>query len=89
MLKKLANASTLFQGVALMLCAIFLMSIMDSLAKGLTLNYPAPMVVWARYASQTLIAFLVLAPWLPTLLRTKYFGLQLLRSGCLFGATVL
>lgn len=88
MFQKLANASTLFQGVALMLCAIFMFSIMDAIAKGLTASYPAPMVVWARYASQTLLAFLVLAPWLSKLLRTKYPGLQLLRSSLLFGATI-
>jgi len=79
---------TLTRGFALMLAALFLFSLMDSVAKGLTERYPPPMVVWARYASQTAIVFLLLSPWLGTLLRTRYLGLQLLRSALLFGGTL-
>lgn len=70
-----------------MLSALFLFSVMDSIAKGLTERYPPPMVVWARYASQTAIVFLLLSPWLSTLLRTSHIWLQLLRSAFLFGGT--
>lgn len=78
----------LTRGFVLMFAAMFLFSVMDSIAKGLTERYPPPMVVWARYASQTAIAFLLLSPWLINLLRTQYFWLQLLRSALLFGGTM-
>jgi len=81
------NAPQLTRGFVLMLSALFLFSVMDSIAKGLTERYPPPMVVWARYASQTAIVFLLLSPWLSTLLRTSHIWLQLLRSAFLFGGT--
>jgi drug/metabolite transporter (DMT)-like permease len=77
------------QGVILMVLAIFLFSIMDTTAKELSARYHSLQVVWARYSSQTLLAFILLAPRLKTLLRTRYLGLQLIRSAFLFGATML
>lgn len=76
------------QGILLMLCAIFLFSTMDVLAKTLTTRFEVLQVVWARYTGQTLVAVVVLAPRLIPLLRTKYLGLQILRSAFLFGATM-
>lgn len=76
------------QGILLMLGAIFLFSAMDALAKVLTTRFDVLQVVWARYAGQTLVAVSLLAPRLFPLLRTKYLGLQLLRSAFLFSATM-
>lgn len=88
-MRKLWDQSTpLTRGVTLMLLAIFSFSIMDAIAKGLTNSYPAPMVVWARYFSQTSLAFIILSPWLVSVLRTRYIGLQILRSALLFGGTL-
>nr|WP_286193510.1 DMT family transporter [Boseongicola sp. H5] len=71
-----------------MLAAIFLFSAMDALAKLLTGRFDVLQVVWARYAGQTLVVMAVLAPRLRLLIRTRHLGLQLLRSGFLFAATV-
>ena len=70
-----------------MLCAIFLFSVMDAIAKTLMARYDPIQVVWARYAGMMAVAALVLAPRLGPLLRTRRMGLQLLRSGFLFAAT--
>ncbi|MGG7566053.1 DMT family transporter [Rhodovulum sp. DZ06] len=74
-------------GIVLMLAAIFLFTVMDACAKHLVQTQPPMQVVWARYASQTFWGFLVFAPRLRTLLKTRNYGLQALRSGLLFGAT--
>ena len=78
----------LAKGVLLFIITLFLFSIMDSIAKSLTERHHPLQVVWARYTSQTVIAFIVLSPFLSKLLRTKHIGLQLIRSACLFGATI-
>lgn len=74
-------------GAALLLCAVFVFSLMDLCARTLTQDHPPLQVVWARYTSQTLISFLVLSPILHKVLRTHRMGLQLIRSAFLFGAT--
>lgn len=81
-------SSSTAKGMALMIWAVFLFSIMDSLAKDLSQRHDSLQVVWARYASQTFLAFILLAPRLHILLRTRFFGMQLLRSAFLFGATM-
>nr|WP_325249549.1 DMT family transporter [Amylibacter sp.] len=78
----------LAKGALLFITTIFLFSIMDSIAKSLSQRHHPLEVVWARYTSQTVIAFLVLAPYLKTLLRTDHLMLQVVRSGFLFGATM-
>lgn len=70
-----------------MMLTMFLFSVMDATAKGLAARYDVFQVVWARYTSQTLIAVLILSPRLKSVLRTKYVGLQLIRSAFLFCAT--
>jgi drug/metabolite transporter (DMT)-like permease len=75
------------KGIVLIVLAILLFSIMDTIAKGLTQRYDTTQVVWARYASQTFWAVLILSPRLRSVLRTDRLGLQLLRSALLFGAT--
>lgn len=76
------------QGIVLMIAAIFLFSAMDATAKMLMSRYAPMQVVWARYAGMMLVVALVLAPRLGPLLRTRRVGLQLLRSGFLFAATL-
>lgn len=70
-----------------MLMAIFLFSAMDAVAKALMTRFAVEQVVWARYAGQMFVVAVLLAPRLPQLIRTRHFGLQLLRSGFLFCAT--
>ncbi|MEM1315457.1 MAG: DMT family transporter [Pseudomonadota bacterium] len=74
-------------GIVLIVCALFLFSMMDVAAKHLTANHHPMQVVWARFASQCFWACLLLAPRLPTLLKTDRPGLQILRSMFLFGAS--
>ncbi|MBV1863954.1 MAG: DMT family transporter [Rhodobacteraceae bacterium] len=82
------NTASLAKGAALMVTAVFLFSIMDTLAKSLSANHHPFQIVWARYASQTLLAFTLLAPRLKKLLRTRQLPMQLVRSGFLFAATM-
>jgi len=83
-----SETASLAKGAGLIIIAIFLFSIMDTFAKSLSANHHPIQIVWARYTSQTVLAFILLAPRLKTLLRTRYFSMQLLRSGLLFGATI-
>jgi drug/metabolite transporter (DMT)-like permease len=83
-----ARLTPTVQGILLMLLTVTLFTMMDALAKGLAYRYETFQVVWARYTSQTLVAVIILAPRLKTVLKTRYLGLQLIRSGFLFGATV-
>jgi drug/metabolite transporter (DMT)-like permease len=75
------------KGILLIVLAMFLFSVMDSITKGLTDRYDTMQLVWARYASQTFWAVVILAPRLRSVLATDRLGLQLLRSCFLFGAT--
>ncbi len=76
------------QGIILMMTTLFFFSLMDAVAKGLAQRYDVFQVVWARYTSQTLVATLILLPRLRSVLRTRYLGLQLVRSAFLFAATL-
>ena len=76
------------RGATLMLGAVFTFSIMDAVAKFLTSSYHPIQVVWARYTFQLVFVFVIAAPRLGTLLKTKFPLLQLVRSAFLFGATV-
>ena len=72
-----------------MILAILLFTAMDATAKGLIERYPAPQVVWARFAGQLLIVLILLNYRTPVMLRTRYPGLHLARSAFQFGATGL
>jgi drug/metabolite transporter (DMT)-like permease len=75
------------KGALMFIFTLFMFSIMDAVAKSLAQRHHPLQVVWARYTSQTVISFIVLAPFLTRLLRSKNLGLQLIRSTFLFGAT--
>jgi drug/metabolite transporter (DMT)-like permease len=75
------------KGILLIVLAVLLFSVMDTIAKGLTQRHDPIQVVWARYASQTFWAVLILSPRLRSVLATDRLGLQLVRSALLFGAT--
>lgn len=74
-------------GILLMILAIFLFTAMDAVAKGLIGRYPAPQVIWARFAGQALIVILLLGRRAGPLLRTENPWLHLVRSACQFMAT--
>lgn len=76
------------RGILLMLLAILLFTSMDAAAKGLMATYPAPQVVWARFAGQLLIVVLLLNRRTGPVLRTRFPRLHLIRSAFQFGASV-
>jgi drug/metabolite transporter (DMT)-like permease len=84
-----APISQVTQGVALMILAILLFTTMDATAKGLIDRYPAPQVVWARFAGQLLIVLLLLKVRVGPALQTRYPWLHMARSACQLGATGL
>ena len=86
---QISSQSSVTRGIALMIVAILLFTAMDATAKGLIERYPAPQVVWARFAGQLLIVMIILNRHAPVLLRTRFPGLHLIRSACQFGATGL
>lgn len=79
--------SQITRGVALMILAIFLFTAMDATAKGLVADYPAPQVIWVRFAGQLLLVLLILRHHLGPVLRTRFPVLHFWRSASQFGAT--
>ena len=75
------------RGILFCLAAVLLFTLMDSLAKHLSGSYPPLQVVWARYAGQALLVFVILLPQGTAVLRTRLPGLQAVRSVLQFGAT--
>ena len=75
------------QGIVLMICAMALFSVMDATAKEIAQRTDTVMAIWARYAGQTVVVTLLVAPRLRSVLRTSHPKLQLLRSVFLLIAT--
>ncbi len=75
------------RGILLMIVAIFAFTVLDLTAKALTMRVGVMQTLWARYAGQTLIVFIIILPKLKSRLRTKYPKLQLLRAVFMLGAT--
>lgn len=84
-----APTSQVTRGIALMIAAILMFATMDALAKGLVGRYPAPQVIWARYAGQLLVVLVLLNRRALGALKTDYPMLHMARSLCQFGATAL
>ncbi len=70
-----------------MIAAIFCFSIMDATVKALAPKVGVLPALWARYAGQMLLVFVLVLPRLKTVVRTKYPKLQFLRSLLLMSAT--
>lgn len=75
------------RGILLMILAILLFTAMDAAAKGLIQRYPAPQVIWARFAGQLVLVLVLLGPRLGAALRTRFAVLHFFRSAFQFGAT--
>lgn len=77
-------------GILLILCAGSLLATHDGVSKHLTQLYPLVMVIWARYAVQSAVMFLLFFPrmrW--AIVRTRRPWLQLLRAISLLSISVL
>ncbi|NEY89316.1 DMT family transporter [Tabrizicola oligotrophica] len=81
------TADTTRKGILLMILAVFLFTVMDAVAKGLIARYPAPQVVWARFAGQAVIVAALLGPRMGPMLRTAHPWLHLWRSAFQLCAT--
>ncbi|OSQ52632.1 DMT family transporter [Marivita geojedonensis] len=75
------------RAILLMIAAIFCFSIMDATVKALAPNVGVLPALWARYAGQMLLVFVLVLPRLKAVVRTKYPKLQFLRSLLLMSAT--
>ena len=67
--------------------SIFFFTAMDATAKGLIARYPAPQVIWVRFAGQLALVLFILGPRLGPALRTRFPVLHFWRSASQFGAT--
>jgi drug/metabolite transporter (DMT)-like permease len=68
-------------GIGLMILAIGLFTVMDTLGKALTASYPVPQVVWARYFFQfALMLLLIPRVGLSGLIRTTRPGMHVARG---------
>ena len=68
------------RGILWMLLTMLIFASINALAKQLTLTYPVPQVVWARYAFHMLLLLVLLRGRLPRMLASRRLGLQLTRS---------
>lgn len=75
------------RAILLMISAIFFFTIMDATVKALAPAVGVLPALWARYAGQMLIVFLIILPRLTRVVRTKHPYLQILRSILLMSAT--
>lgn len=75
------------RAILLMIAAIFCFSIMDMTVKALAPSVGVLPALWARYAGQMLLVFVLVLPRLTSVVRTKYPGFQFLRSILLMSAT--
>lgn len=75
------------RGILLMILAIFAFTILDLTAKSLSMRVGLMQTLWARYAGQLVIVFIIILPRLKSTLRTQYPKLQALRAVFMLGAT--
>jgi drug/metabolite transporter (DMT)-like permease len=77
------------RGILMIMTAVAMFAVLDSIAKYLSRFYPVPGIVWARYAFHLLFVVLLLGPRLRgRLVRTQRLRLQVLR-GLLLAASSL
>lgn len=75
------------RAILMMIGAIFCFSLMDVSVKALAPRIGVMPSLWARYAGQMLVVFVLVLPRLRQVVRTRYPGLQALRSVLLMSAT--
>ncbi|MCW5729871.1 MAG: DMT family transporter [Alphaproteobacteria bacterium] len=76
------------RGIFLMMLAVALFAMLDTVVKYLGQHYPVPGLVFARYGVHLLVMLILLAPRRGLgLLRTSRPGIQILRSLLLLGAS--
>ena len=77
------------RGPVLIMTAVAMFVVMDTISKYLAGFYPVPAIVWARYFFHLLLVLIVLGPRLGLgLARTRRLGVQLARGLMLAGSTL-
>ncbi len=76
-------------GILWMLATALLFVSLDATAKYMVGRLPILEVVWARFVFHLLFALILLGPKLPTLIKTRALGLQMVRSAFLMVTTAL
>ena len=77
------------RGMVMMMMAVAIFALMDTMSKYLTQFYAVTTIVWARYAFHTLLVVALLGPRLGlALVRTARPGAQLVRGLLLVGASL-
>lgn len=77
------------KSILLMLGAVFFFTVMDAIAKKLSLEIGLIPTIWARYIGQALLVFVIVLPRISIVAKSAYPKLQLLRSIALMAATCL
>ena len=75
------------KSILLMLGAVFFFTVMDAVAKKLTIEIGLIATLWARYAGQAILVIIIIFPKLSETVKTEYISLQIIRSIALMGAT--
>lgn len=75
------------RAIVLMIGAVFCFSIMDVAVKALAPSVGVLPALWARYTGQMVLVFVLILPRFKQVVRTRYPGLQFLRSILLMSAT--
>jgi drug/metabolite transporter (DMT)-like permease len=76
-------------GIGMMVLAILLFTVMDTIGKDLTARYPVPQVVWARYFFQfALMLLLIPRVGIMELVRTARPGIHVFRGLLLAASTI-
>lgn len=75
------------RGILFMIAAIGVLSVLDLMSKAISERSETVMALWARYAGQTAVVLLIIAPRLRQVVQTRYPRLQALRSLFLLAAT--
>ena len=75
------------RAILLMIWAIFCFSVMDAAVKAVAPIVGVLPALWARYAGQMLLVFVIVLPRLRSVMQTRYPVLQFLRSLLLMSAT--
>ena len=77
------------RGPLMIMTAVAMFVVMDTVSKYLSAYYPVPAIVWARYFFHMLLVVIALGPRLGLgLVRTRRLGVQLLRGLLLAGSTL-
>jgi drug/metabolite transporter (DMT)-like permease len=77
------------RGALMIMMAVAMFVVMDSICKYLSRFYPVPAIVWARYMFHLLLVIIALGPRLGLgLVRTRRVGAQLLRGLLLAGSSL-